>query len=101
MIARCKAICAVDGLLGALDCVILELDHRPALDADQVVVVFVPICVLEMPGAHIGTGLAGQASLGQELNCPENGSLADARVYAPRLLQELLVWHLRFPDCYF
>src|SRR5208283_2334980 len=75
MAAWLVAMRAVNRLLSLFDGLAVELDQRPAGDADKVVVVRVPVGVLEAPRPLIGTRSTGKPRVCEELNRAENRRL--------------------------
>lgn len=84
------AILTVDGLLGLLDNRVRELHNRAAFDADEVVVMAVPVGMLVLAGTVVRTGTPREARLSKELDGAKHGGLPYAGVDAPSRSDELV-----------
>jgi len=90
MTGRLETMGTVDRLLGPLNCLVLELDHDAAIDADKMVVVLMAVGVLVLHAAGGRAGLAGQAGLHEEAHRPEDRGLAHPGIRLAHGLKNLL-----------
>ncbi len=85
-----KAKAGRDLFLKLLDLFVFELEHKVALDADQVIVVRGVATGLVHRLTLAKASMVGEAALGEQLERAVHGRVADPRVLLARLRQDLL-----------